>query len=198
MSEHSPKNPPTIEGLRQTLEAVHAARGLIVGSLGREAIFRHMGLGPYREFDERSRRTGKHETLLAKSDGSPRDVDVIGPLGFARRLRGLPHFVDPAAERVRNIAQRPSGQWSHIDFHTKVHNLDPECFTPVECELEEGLTCVTVRPATHLILSRMFGKYVVGHNLLVEHMPEEELDFLQSGAYGTLWSPQLLRVVDNS
>ncbi|HSX06512.1 MAG TPA: hypothetical protein VLG92_02225 [Candidatus Saccharimonadia bacterium] len=192
MSEYQPGAAPTIDGLKQTLEAVYAAGGLVVGSIGRAAIFAHMGLDPHMEFTERARLTKQHEELLAKPDGTPRDVDVIGPYDFTTNLPELPHPVDPTIARVLMIVKQESGQWDYVDFSSAVHTLNPDCFTPIQCEFE-GISCVTVRPATHLILARSFSKYTVGRNLLIDHLPPDEWSFLDSGAYGPLWSPYLRR-----
>jgi|GEM_PF-1884578 len=193
MSEHQPRATPTLEGLQQTFEAIHAAGGLIMGSLGRAAIYEHlMGLDPNSEFIERSRITGKNEQLLTKPNGKPRDVDMIGPIDFPKHLASLPHPVDPTMTRMCNIAKDSEGKWSYIDFYSNRHYPHQDCFKPIECELT-GIRCVTVRAATHLVLVGFSGKQAAGRNLLIDNLPDEEREFLGSGAYGPLWTPSMFR-----
>ncbi len=174
------------DGLRETLEAVHNAGGLVIGSIGRSAIFGEMDLDPLLEFKTRG------EELLVKKDGTLRDVDVIGEYGFTRSLPKLPHLVDGTAfNRLRTIAKGKDG-WSYIDFENVSHTLDQACFEPVEGKLGE-IPCRTVRPATHMVLRS--SRIGIGHLLMWKYIPPEERAFLDSGVYGPLWSKRTAQLL---
>lgn len=95
----------SLDGFRQTLEAVHAAGGLVIGSVGRAAIFGHMGLDPFIEYKARG------QDPLVAPGGEPRDIDIIGDFDLQRRLKGLPHPVDGAAFTMtsRTVARDENG-----------------------------------------------------------------------------------------
>lgn len=76
-----------------------------------------------------------------------------------------------------------------MGFRGESYLFHDECFAPVQVNLY-GMPCETVRPAAHLALSYSRGKYRIGHEILKRNIPADELDFLESGAYGPLWTPQ--------
>lgn len=168
----------SLDTLRQTLEAVHTAGGLVIGSIGRAAIYEHMGLNPFLEYEARQQQP------LVTATGKPRDVDVIGVSDRGGRFKGLPHFVDPSPYQVlgRDLEKRQEGVWRFKGFSGPAQDINERCFEPFEAEIM-GVPCVTVRPATHMALLTPKPRYKIAYELFRDHLPEDEQAFLFSGAY---------------
>jgi len=170
------------EGMRRTVTAMTSQGLLIVGSLGRAAIYNALLHDPMYEFTARG-----ESALMSDQPGGrqgPRDVDIMGGEYTGHFSDYFPHRPDNGAAHM--ITRDQNNDWV---FTNRVGNrvyLEPSLFESVNGETLYDVPCVTVRPATHvaLITSRsLCPKDILARQLLEGVLPAEERALLETSLY---------------
>lgn len=184
------KSRPSPNGLAETIQAIQARGGILIGSFGRAAIFRLLAGNAELEF------TARGENPLLNAHGGLRDIDVIGPANFVDHTwtRRLPHPVDGVAFYGPGIqlALEDSGLWSLRSYvHRQQILLDPSVLEPVESETAYGIPCRTVSAAAHIALAGAFCERPqdwLTQAMLMDAMPRDQIEQLSFGVYEPLYN----------
>jgi hypothetical protein len=141
---------PSEAAFRRTMEWLAGTDLLVVGTVGRAALYRSRGADPELEIATRN-----ESKLVSKKSGRPRprDVDVIG--GHVEHGFMPPHDIDSRAfhrkERVKLTHDKVNGLWQ-LETPGATPVLDPIIFSPVESTTFFDMPCRTVSLVTHYLL----------------------------------------------
>ncbi len=144
----------TPETLADQFNEVYAKypEAILVGSLGRAAIYNDLIADPYREFVER----GQHPL---KKGVSARDIDFIGvEADVVAHI--LPFWVDstPYDDDSARIVKKDS-QWFLTSNKKLLEQLHPRVMEPVAATTIYGIPCTTISLETHLALHKIRGAF---------------------------------------
>ena len=178
---------PSAAKLYENIQTANSRGLLIVGSVGRAAIFNKLAGDSLLEIRERGETP--LESYYTRHRGRPRDIDVLGgDITEEESEASYPHHLDARAFfNIRRRIEHKNGwrvrraSWGDTWVTTE---LDAELFTPVSARTVCDIPCITVRPALHyLLLNNPSGQRPNDHlaqSLLWKAMPPEERDLLAS------------------
>jgi len=182
---------PSEANLRSNIQNVNARGLLVVGSVGRAAIFQSITGCAMLELNRRGEQPLVASHIVYRQ-GVPRDIDIIGGKAPDKEMPPpYPHHIDDRGFYNQNIqfSKTATGWQLSIDptrDHPFTHQLDPVMFDPVHSETILGIPCDTVRAATHYALLQSRSQRPndqLAQELLMQVMPEAEKDLLQSQPY---------------
>lgn len=158
------------ERMQANLDYARAEGMLIVGSLGRAAAFNALGQNPALEFEMRG-------VPILGTPARPRDADTIG----GSLEEWLPHdsLLDPGM--FSELITEENGVWKITSRKQEV-TAAPWVFAATEGRTVLDMPCLTVRPATHLLLLEPARpkRYLAVGKLLYEAMPPDEQELLRT------------------
>jgi hypothetical protein len=175
---------PSEEGMKKTISEISSQGLLIVGSLGRAAIYNKLLGDPMYEFHARGQDVLMAPVIESSSRLRPRDVDVVGGEYTGPLSDYFPHTPDTKATRM--ITKEQDGRWVFTYKSGEQVSLDPSLFQPVEAETIFQTPCLTVRPATHIALLTSRSprpKDIQAKELLEGVLPEEDRQLLTTDLY---------------